>query len=127
MNQPTFTYGQATVSDLVVRKVERTPAGKVTLKDLEIDGQSVIATRRFWRSFFTRFGIAENVFRYFSPAEVFARISQRNGDDAFRFCIAHHPAGKPDPMGKPDPAGKPIQRASAAVRDYWPSPVSSGR
>jgi hypothetical protein len=100
MHQPTFTYGQATVSDLVVRKVERTPAGKVTLKDLEIDGQSVIATRRFWRSFFTRFGIAENVFRYFSPAEVFTRISQLNGNDAFRFCIAHHQTGNSDQAGR---------------------------
>ena len=85
----TFTYGQATVADLRVNRIERTQSGRVTLKDLEIDGQSVIATRRFWRSFFTRFGIAENIFRYFSPEEVFQRISQINADDSFRFCISN--------------------------------------
>ena len=86
---PTFTYGTAAVSDLIVHRIERTQSGRTTLKDLEIDGQRVVATRRFWRSFFTRFGIAENVFRYFSPAEVFQRISERNSDDRFRYCIAH--------------------------------------
>jgi Domain of unknown function (DUF932) len=86
--QPTFTYGVATVADLRVRRVDRTEAGKVTLRDLEINGQPVIATRRFWRSFFSRFGIAENVFRYFAPDEVFNRIAKLNKDDSFRFCIA---------------------------------------
>ncbi len=86
---PTFTYGIATVADLQVRKVERTQNGRVTLKDLAIDGQSVTATRRFWRSFFSRFGIAENVFRYFAPDEVFGRISSMNPNDSFRFCIAN--------------------------------------
>ena len=85
----TFTYGIATVADIHVNKVERTPAGRVTLKDLEIDGQPVVATRRFWRSFFSRFGIAENVFRYFSPDEVFNRINEVSADDSFRFCIAN--------------------------------------
>ena len=89
-----FTYGQATVSDIEVHSVERTQTGKVTLKELTIDGQRVQASRRFWRSFFARFGIAENVFRYFSPSEVFQRISQHNKDDAFRFCIANRMNGK---------------------------------
>tara|TARA_R110002049_G_scaffold4601_5_gene32791 strand:+ start:1095883 stop:1097073 length:1191 start_codon:yes stop_codon:yes gene_type:complete len=84
-----FVYGFATVDDLAVREVVRTQNGRVTLKNLEICGQPVVATRRFWRSFFTRFGIAENVFRYFSPEEVFQRISERNKNDTFRYCIAH--------------------------------------
>jgi len=67
--------------------VERSRAGKVVLKDLEIEGQQVRATKRFWRSFFTRFGIAENVFRYFSPAEVFSRIGEVNQGAAFRYCV----------------------------------------
>lgn len=85
----TFTYGLATVADLRVNRVERTENGRVTLRDLEIDGQPVRATRRFWRSFFSRFGIAENVFRYFSPSEVFNRIGELNKDDSFRFCVGH--------------------------------------
>ena len=85
---PAFTYGHATVADLKVNKINRTDSGRVTLKDLEIEGQPVVATRRFWRSFFTRFGIAENVFRYFDPHEVFERIHERNNDDSFRYCIS---------------------------------------
>ncbi|TWU57998.1 DUF932 domain-containing protein [Rubripirellula reticaptiva] len=89
-DKPRFSYGIATVADLQVDRVQPTEAGKVSLKDLRIDGQPVVATRRFWRSFFSRFGIAENVFRYFTPAEVFNRIEEVNADTAFRFCIANH-------------------------------------
>ncbi|XZE53043.1 DUF932 domain-containing protein [Planctomycetaceae bacterium SH139] len=87
LQPPRFRYGMATVDDLRVRRVERSRAGKVALKDLEIEGQQVRATKRFWRSFFTRFGIAENVFRYFSPAEVFSRIGEVNQGAAFRYCV----------------------------------------
>ncbi len=93
-NHTRFTYGQATVADLRVRKVERTQSGRVTLKDLTIDGQSVTATKRFWRSFFSRFGIAENVFRYFAPDEVFKRISAMSPDDSFRYCISKQASGE---------------------------------
>ncbi len=87
---PRFTYGIASVDDLVVERMQREGNGKVKLRNLKINGQSVHATKRFWRSFFTRFGIAENVFRYFTPAEVFTRIAEVNGDTSFRFCIANH-------------------------------------
>ena len=95
-----FTYGVATVGDLAVREVVRTQNGRVTLKNLEICGQPVLASRRFWRSFFTRFGIAENVFRYFSPEEVFDRVSERNKNDAFRYCIAHESLRRSASAGK---------------------------
>jgi hypothetical protein len=58
------------------------------LRDLQINDQPVLATKRFWRSFFTRFGIGENTFRYFSPQEVFDRIRTMRPDDSFRYCIA---------------------------------------
>lgn len=95
--QPThFTYGTATVDDLRVGKVERTLGGKIVLRDLHIHDQPVRATRRFWRSFFTRFGIAENIFRYFTPDEVFDRIQARRPDDCFRYCLAHSPLHRSD-------------------------------
>lgn len=89
VQQPQFTYGMATVSNLKVNKVSRTETGRVTLRELELDGRPVIPTKRFWKSFFSRFGIAETVFRYFSPNEVFERISQMHPDDSFRFCISN--------------------------------------
>ncbi|MCC9657184.1 DUF932 domain-containing protein [Rhodopirellula halodulae] len=87
-NSTRFTYALASVRDIRVGEVHRSPGGRISLKELEIDGQPVAATRRFWRSFFTRFGIAENVFRYFRPDEVFARIQSQREDVSFRYCIA---------------------------------------
>lgn len=84
---PAFTYGLATVDDLRVRKVDRKNSGRISLRELEIEGRPVRASKRFWRSFFTRFGIAENVFRYFTPSEVFGRISEVNKDVSFRYCV----------------------------------------
>jgi hypothetical protein len=83
-----FIYGQATLADLRVQNVQRSPAGRVTIREVSIDGQPVVATRRFWRSFYQRFGINESIFRYFSPTEVFQRVSERRSDDAFQFCLA---------------------------------------
>ena len=86
--EPTIDYGIARVRDLQIRRVVKSAGGRVTLRGLELNGRSVYATKRFWRSFFTRFGIAENVFRYFSPAEVFDRISNLHADDSFQYCVA---------------------------------------
>ncbi|WP_237607657.1 DUF932 domain-containing protein [Roseimaritima sediminicola] len=88
LDQVRFDYGTARVSDIQIHDVTRSPGGRLTLDQLEIAGRPVAASRRFWRSFFTRFGIAENVFRYFTPAEVFGRIEQCNGDDTFQYCVA---------------------------------------
>jgi hypothetical protein len=95
--QPSFKYGLATVDDLRVKRLEKSSSGRVSLRELEIDGQPVKASKRFWRSFFTRFGIAENTFRYFTPTEVFQRISQVNKDVSFRYCVATQADGNGDP------------------------------
>lgn len=89
---PRFSYALASVGDIQVGTVHRSPGGRISLRELEIDGQPVVATRRFWRSFFTRFGIAENVFRYFRPDEVFSRIQSQRDDVTFRYCIARSPS-----------------------------------
>jgi hypothetical protein len=61
---------------------------------MEIDGQPVKPTDRFWRSFFIRFGISDSVFRYFDPAEVFERISEQAPNDSLRYCLEHGGKGK---------------------------------
>ncbi len=95
-----FDYGVARVSDIHIHSVSRSQKGRLTLEQLEIAGQPVKASRRFWRSFFTRFGIAENVFRYFAPEEVFGRIAQCNADDTFQYCVAKRVTTK-DKKGEP--------------------------
>jgi len=85
--QRSFHYSQASVRDLHVLGVRKTKSSKVSVSSIEIRGDEAKPTPRFWRSFFTRFGIADNVFRYFEPSEVFERIAERLGDDSFRYCI----------------------------------------
>ncbi len=86
--EPEFNYGFARVSDLKLHCVKRTQGGRIVLSDVEIRGQHVMPTKRFWRSFFARFGVSENMFRYFSPEEIFLRVSEKNADDSFRYCVA---------------------------------------
>ncbi len=82
-----FQYGITEIRDLTVDRVRRNDAGKVTQVSLRLDDEIVEPTKRFWRSFFQRFGISANVFRYFEPVEVFERISQVGRDTEFRTCI----------------------------------------
>jgi hypothetical protein len=83
----TFQYGFTTVGQLRASYERRRRAGKVNLTGIVIDGQEVAPTKRFWKSFFIRFGISDSVFRYFEPPEVFQRISERFPDDTIRYCI----------------------------------------
>ncbi|MCO6454022.1 MAG: DUF932 domain-containing protein [Pirellulaceae bacterium] len=82
-----FEYGYARVRDLRVQGQREKRRGKISIGAIEIGGEPLQPTPRFWKSFFARFGIADNVFRYFEPAEVFERISERAADDTLRYCI----------------------------------------
>ncbi|MEN0068436.1 MAG: DUF932 domain-containing protein [Myxococcota bacterium] len=83
----TFEYGITEIRDLTVDRVRRNEAGTVTRMTLRLDDQTVEPTPRFWRSFFRRFGISPNVFRYFEPVEVFERIGRVGSDATFRTCV----------------------------------------
>lgn len=54
---------------------------------IELRGELLVPTGRFWQSLFHRFGLAGNVFRYFRYAEVFARVVEHNPDDRLRLCV----------------------------------------
>jgi hypothetical protein len=90
-----FEYGFTKVRDLHVSTAKRSKTGKLTVDQMEVGGQPVKPTDRFWRSFFIRFGISDSVFRYFAPAEVFERISEQAADDSLRYCVQHGNAGNP--------------------------------
>ncbi|MEM7316725.1 MAG: DUF932 domain-containing protein [Planctomycetota bacterium] len=105
-----FDYQNITVSQIGVRKMDRSKTGRVTLETLEVNGRAVNPTKRFWRSFVTRFGIAENIFRYFEPEEVFQRIAQRRGDEGFRVCIERRPQEKADRLLAATSLNRPVIR-----------------
>ena len=88
----TFDYGLTRVRDL--RAVTRlNPKGKTVLTGMEVQGEPMADSKRFWRSFFHRFGISDNVFKYFDYHEVFQRIAGRSRDDTFRYCVERKPNG----------------------------------
>ena len=121
-----FDYGIASANDLSINSFERTKTGKAKLSRIEIDGREVRPSRRFWRSFFSRFGIAENVFRYFEPHEVFQRISERNRDDNFRYCVHDDEQHVPTLLAVTSPS-RPVIRygeANDLVSRYGASEVT---
>jgi hypothetical protein len=61
---------------------------------LEVAGEPFVPTSRFWQSLFHRFGLTDNVFRYFRYDEVFARVVEANSDDRLRLCV-ERPANAP--------------------------------
>lgn len=89
-----FDYGQARIGDFRV-VAERDPQNnRVAVRSIELNGESLQPTRRFWKSLFMRFGFSEGVFRYFDHAEVFERVAQSAPSDRLRYCIERNPAGQ---------------------------------
>lgn len=105
----TFEYGLAQVKDLQVIESMRSTTGRLHIKAMAIEGRRVLPTKRFWKSFFARFFVTECVFRYFEPAEVFDRISERASDDTLRFCLEHRQKGDPRLLAVTNP-GRPVIR-----------------
>lgn len=95
MKPMTFEYGQTRVTDLVVNTEIRDDDGKEVPVRVEIDGEPMRSTPRFWHSLFHRFGLAGGIFRYFDYDEVFGRIAKRNADDQLRYCIERGGRGEP--------------------------------
>ncbi|MFI4874786.1 MAG: DUF932 domain-containing protein [Blastopirellula sp. JB062] len=82
-----FEYGHARIKDFHVA-AERDPrSGKAEVKSIDLNGERLTPTPRFWRSMFIRFGFSESVFRYFDHQEVFQRIAARTPSDTVRYCV----------------------------------------
>jgi len=87
---------------------------------LQLDGERVVTTPRFWWSLFTRCGLNEAVFRYFEPAEVFNRVARLDAGRSVRFAI-ETPAPRTDGSPRPrrllavsSPSGPLLGRDHAA-------------
>src|SRR6516162_8008909 len=82
-----FEYGVSSVKDLRVLPAPTTVAGKKRHHDLELNGEKVRTSDRFWNSLHMRFGFTSNIFRYFTHEEVFDRISETSPNDRIRWCL----------------------------------------
>ena len=54
---------------------------------IRVQNKWFTTSRRFWTSFFARFGISDNVFKYYTHQEVFDRICERKPETELRFCL----------------------------------------
>ena len=90
----TFEYGFAKVRDLRAHTRPAIKSGLPQVTGIELNGQMHKPTSRFWSSFFRRFQLTENIFRYFSHAEVFDRIAQQARNQAFRYCVERNDLGE---------------------------------
>lgn len=89
-----FIYGVTKVKD--IRANSKDENGVHRIESLTIDGhENVLASPRFWASLGNRFYLNKNVFRYFSPEEVFSRVSERaKKKDEVRYCVEEGDSGQ---------------------------------
>lgn len=72
-----ITYGKAKLKDISIA-----PCGSVSF-----DGQIAAPSPRFWRSVSQKLGITPNIFKLFTPDEVFDRLAKNNGDRAITYTL----------------------------------------
>jgi hypothetical protein len=87
-----FEYGVARIKDLQVHTATDRN-GKVGVREVVLNDEAVQPTNRFWNSLHLRFGFTSNIFRYFSHAEVFQRISDTAPNDHIRWCVERSSSG----------------------------------
>jgi hypothetical protein len=80
----TFHYGLVRVSELGIESTLEQRSPKKPAIHLDVNGERLATSQRFWTSFFHRFGISETVFKYFDHDEVFGRIAERGKGDTVR-------------------------------------------
>jgi hypothetical protein len=82
----TWTYGCASIKDLQCQAQTRKD-GRSDVTAVMVNDQPCRPTDRFWNSLTARFGFSKNIFRYFTPVEVFNRVSEVAPNDQVRYCV----------------------------------------
>lgn len=104
----TFNYSTVGVKDLIAHKeFDANNPRKEIVRAIEVEGESVKPSQRFWISLGARYGFSPSIFRWFDHHEVFDRISERAANDRIRVTIETDPAGRKTLLGATNP-GKPL-------------------
>lgn len=102
-----FDYGTACIKDINVT-TKPVSQGRPVVTGVELKGEPVRTSQRFWNSLRTRFGFTDNIFRYFSHAEVFNRISEVAPSDKVRYCVQRDGDGEGALLAVTNPAAGSI-------------------
>lgn len=103
-----FEYGCARLQDITINGTPAQYAGRRAFPDLVLAGRPLKTTARFWESLHRRFGFTPNIFRYFTYAEVFQRISEVAKNDRILYCIEHRPEQSERLLGVASPTSPRI-------------------
>lgn len=87
MSTATVEYVTHSIKSIEATSNVNEKTGKRSIVGLSVEGRKVDASDRFWNSIFSRYGFGKNIFNYYSPEEVFERISEKRADDRVRFCF----------------------------------------
>ncbi len=91
---PTIEYRTADLKELRVTTTEGSGPRSRRLLQISAGGETLLPGQRFWHSLFHRFGLNDQVFRYFSHDEVLDRVVQTDRDQRLRLCIERFPNGQ---------------------------------
>ena len=83
---PRFDYRTVAINDLKVNTGED-EKGRRFVANVEVEGEPVADSNRFWTSLYARYGINGSIFKYFDHAETFQRIANVEKSDRVRVCI----------------------------------------
>ncbi len=102
MNNPNeevkFDYKNVNIGKIeVILDKEPNKKGVVSnaIKGVVIDDEVIAPSGRFWDSLYSKYGLSNSFFKYFSFQEIFQRISERAPDPNARVCIERQPGGDP--------------------------------
>ena len=70
-----------------IRVVTEVANKKQQVRGLEVDGENLRVSGRFWNSLFSRYGFNSSIFKYYRYDEVFDRVSEKSSNDRMRLCI----------------------------------------
>lgn len=115
-NTRTIDYGVASVREF--RPIYTATDDGQKLTAIEIDGQSVEPTKRFWTSLicaFSSYGLTQKLWKLFSHEEVLQRVHERVGeaDSRLRWAIETTPTGARKLLG--------LSRPNKALMQYQPT------
>lgn len=103
LEEISFTYDVTTIGDLSVTHAIDEDTQKEVIESVVVKGEQLIPTGRFWNSLFSTFGFNSAIFKYYSHAEVFERISQRGKSDRMRVCVERNKNGTARLLGVSNP------------------------
>ena len=111
MSSLSFSYDVLPISKLkaILGAKSADKRKRQLVRAVEVNGEEISPTKRFWKSFQMRFKLNTNVFNYYSHGEVFQRISEVSPNNKVRLCIERIEGQKPKLLGVTNPQNAIVQ------------------